>query len=127
MDVSEEIIQYETVALEEVKVWHKVAKIGDFPVNGGACVLYKGMQIAVFNFSRRQEWYATQNVCPHKQQMILSRGMIGTQQNEPKVACPYHKKTFSLKSGENLNGNECSLATYPVKVEEGCVYVGFKG
>ena len=58
--------------------------------------------------------------------MILSRGMIGTEGDEPKVACPYHKKTFSLQSGENLNDSLCQLATYPVKVENDTVYVGFK-
>ena len=120
-----EEISYKTVKPEEVKVWYKVARTEVFPVNGGACVSYKGLQIAIFNFSRRGEWYATQNLCPHKKQMILSRGMIGSEGTEPKVACPYHKKTFSLKNGENLNGHECALATYPVKVEDGVVYVGF--
>ncbi|MFT7238130.1 MAG: nitrite reductase (NADH) small subunit, partial [Cyclobacteriaceae bacterium] len=43
----------------------------------------------------------------------------------PKVACPFHKNTFSLKNGENLNGNQCALATYPVKVENDIVFVGF--
>lgn len=57
--------------------------------------------------------------------MILSRGMIGSENEEPKVACPFHKKTFSLRSGQNINGDECDLATYPVKVENGKVYVGF--
>lgn len=122
----EEIV-YKTVKPEEVKTWYKAANAEDFPANGGLCILYQGMQVAVFNFSRRGEWYASQNLCPHKKQMILSRGMIGSEGEEPKVACPFHKKTFSLKSGENLNGDECDLATYPVKVEDGIVYVGFAG
>lgn len=116
---------YKSVSEREVKVWYKVAHESKFPTNGGSCINYKGLEIAIFNFSRRAEWYATQNLCPHKKQMILSRGMIGTAGEEPKVACPYHKKTFSLKSGENLNDNLCALATYPVKVEDGHVYVGF--
>lgn len=126
MDISEEIARYETVKLNEVKTWIKIASVEDFPENGGACAQYKGRQVAIFNFSHRNEWYATQNLCPHKRQMILSRGMLGSQGEEPKIACPYHKKTFSLKSGENLNGNECNLATYPVKVDGGHVYLGFK-
>ena len=117
--------KYKTVLPEDVKVWVKAASVDDFPVNGGACVSYMDLQVAVFNFQRRNEWHATQNLCPHKKQMILARGIIGSQEGEPKVACPYHKKTFSLKSGENLNGSECELATYPVKVEGGYVYVGF--
>jgi nitrite reductase (NADH) small subunit len=56
--------------------------------------------------------------------MALSRGMIGTRNNVPKVACPFHKKTFSLLTGECMNGDECSIKTYPVKVEDGMVYIG---
>lgn len=104
--------------------WFKAAPATAFPSNGGACVKYKDLQIAVFNFSRRNEWYACQNLCPHKMQMVLSRGIIGSTEGEPKVACPFHKKTFSLKTGECLNAEECQIQTYPVKVEDGFVYVG---
>ncbi|WP_109830682.1 nitrite reductase small subunit NirD [Reichenbachiella versicolor] len=120
-----EVLEYKTVKTEEVTNWFKAASEDAFPANGGAAIEYKGLQIAVYNFTRRNEWYATQNLCPHKHQMILSRGMLGTEGEEPKVACPFHKKTFSLKNGTNLNGTECELATYPVKVEDGFVYVGF--
>lgn len=95
--------------------WLYACKIIDVPENGGVCVKYGNIQIALFNFTRRGEWYATQNECPHRMQMALSRGMIGSEANEPKVACPFHKKTFSLKSGECLNGDECRLKTYSVK------------
>ncbi len=104
--------------------WFIACKTSDVPDNGGVCVKYGEDQIALFNFSRRGEWYATQNMCPHRMQMALSRGMIGTQENEPKVACPFHKKTFSLKTGECLNGDECAIKTYQVKVENDFVYIG---
>jgi len=117
--------EHMTTHTNAVKTWFKAAHIQAFPENGGACVKYKDMQIAVFNFSRRSEWYACQNLCPHKMQMILSRGMIGSHSEDPKVACPFHKKTFSLKSGECLNAEEHSIATFPVKVEQGYVYIGF--
>ena len=107
-----------------VNVWFKAARTEDFPVNGGACVRFGNLQIAVFNFARRNEWYACQNMCPHKMQMILSRGMIGSHEGEPKVACPYHKKTFSLRSGECLNAEEHNIKVYPVKVEDGFVHIG---
>lgn len=107
-----------------ITTWFRAAAATAFPENGGACVKYKDLQIAVFNFSRRNEWYACQNLCPHKMQMVLSRGIIGSIEGEPKVACPFHKKTFSLKTGECLNAEECQIQTYPVKVEDGFVYVG---
>ena len=104
--------------------WFAACYTADVPANGGVCVKYGDAQIALFHFARRGEWYATQNECPHRRQMALSRGMIGTQQDEPKVACPFHKKTFSLATGKCLNGDECSIKTYPVKVEEGKIYIG---
>ena len=110
---------------KEISVWFKVAREDDFPENGGACVKYKEEQIAVFHFQRRNEWYACQNLCPHKKQMALSRGLTGSQEGEPKVACPFHKKTFSLTNGNCLNAEEESISVFPVKVEDGFVYIGF--
>ncbi|SIS38838.1 nitrite reductase (NADH) small subunit [Zobellia uliginosa] len=116
---------YESVTTEEVKVWFKAGPVHKFPKNGGACIKYKDKQIAVFNFTRQGQWYACQNLCPHKMEMVLSRGMIGEEDRQPKIACPLHKSTFSLKTGENLNGSLDAIATYPVKVEGETVYVGF--
>ena len=116
---------YQTVKEKEVTIWFKAASLERFPKDGGVCVKYKDKQIAVFNFQRKGEWYACQNVCPHKMEMVLSRGMIGDDKGIPKVACPMHKKTFSLESGENLNGDLEAIATYPVKIENNFVYIGF--
>ena len=46
-----------------------------------------------------------------------------TPAGEPKVACPLHKKTFSLETGESLQGEEYRIRTFPVKVEGEQVYV----
>lgn len=119
-----ETLNYRTIKPEEVNNWLAACPTSEFPSDGGLCIQHEGLQIAVFNFSRKNKWFATQNLCPHKKQMILSRGMLGSEGEEPKVACPFHKKTFSLETGKNLNGDECDLATYPVKVENGMVYIG---
>lgn len=123
--IAAELNTYETVKLENVKVWFKAAHVSKFPKNGGACIKYKNKQIAIVNFTREGAWYACQNLCPHKMEMVLSRGMIGEENLEPKIACPLHKNTFSLKTGANMNGNLHAIATYPVKVNDGIVYVGF--
>lgn len=119
------ISTYKTVKENEVKIWFKAAPLEKFPKDGGVCVKYKDLQIAVFNFKRKNKWYACQNVCPHKLEMVLSRGMIGDANGIPKVACPMHKKTFSLETGENINGELEAIATYPVKIENNFVYIGF--
>ena len=97
--------------------WVRVGKVDDFPLNGGAAVRYGYAQIAVFRFDSRNEWYATQNMCPHRREFVLARGMIGDMQGTPKVACPLHKKSFSLETGACLSGEEYSIRTYPVKVD----------
>lgn len=119
------LLKYKTVKEEEVKVWFKAAPISAFPKDGGACVKYKDLQIAVFNFSRLDKWYACQNLSPEKQEMVLSRGMLGDHKGIPKIACPLHKKTFSLETGENLNADLDPIAIYPVKIEAENVYIGF--
>ena len=106
--------------------WFVACTVGDVPNNGGVCVKYGDKQIALFYFTRRNEWYATQNLCPHRQQMAMSRGMLGSENGEPKIACPFHKRTFSLKSGQCLNAEECSIKTYPVKVEDGKIFIGIE-
>jgi nitrite reductase (NADH) small subunit len=113
----------QTLPVQQVYTWFAACGTEDVPENGGVCVKYKDEQIALFYFTRKNEWYATQNECPHRKQMALSRGMIGTQGEDPKIACPFHKKTFSLASGKCLSGDECSIKTYPVRVENGKVYI----
>ncbi len=106
--------------------WFAACNVGDVPDNGGVCVKYGEEQIALFHFTRRNEWYATQNLCPHRQQMALSRGMLGSENGEPKIACPFHKRTFSLNTGECLNAEECSIKTYPVKLEGDKILIGIQ-
>jgi len=105
-------------------VWFRAARVDAFPSDGGACVLAGTLQIAVFNFARRGEWYASQNRCPHRHQMVLSRGLLGSVDGSPKVACPLHKTTFSLETGECLSADVEPLRLYPVRVTDGWVFVG---
>jgi nitrite reductase (NADH) small subunit len=125
MEILNQLRRHTPDNLAEIKIWFKAAPISNFPENGGACVKYKDLQIAVFNFSRRNEWYACQNLCPHKMQMALSRGMIGSTKGDPKIACPFHKKTFSLLNGQCLTGEEEKISVFPVRVEDGFIYIGF--
>jgi nitrite reductase (NADH) large subunit len=103
--------------------WVRVAKVTDVPAEGGIAIKYGPAQIALYNFASRGEWYACQNQCPHMQDMVLARGLIGDQQGQPKVACPQHKKTFSLKTGECLSGDQLKVRTFPVRVEGDDLYL----
>jgi nitrite reductase (NADH) large subunit len=103
--------------------WVRVAHVDDVPNDGGATIKYGDVQIAVFNFASRGQWFACQNMCPHKNAFVLSRGIVGTAGNVPKVACPLHKKPFSLETGECLSGEDFSVKVFPVKLENGEVYL----
>lgn len=107
----------------ETWTWRNVGNVGQFPENGGAAVRHGDQQIAVYNFARRGEWYATQATCPHRKDTVLARGLLGDSGGEPKVACPLHKKTFSLLSGDGLNDPSYEVRTFPVEVRGSEVWV----
>jgi nitrite reductase (NADH) large subunit len=102
--------------------WIALARVADFPRDGGRTVQYGVAQLAVFHFATRGEWYATQAACPHRRDMVLGRGLLGSQAGEPKVACPLHKKTFSLATGRGLSDPHYAIRTFPVEVRGDDVY-----
>jgi nitrite reductase (NADH) large subunit len=103
--------------------WVRVGSVSDFPIDGGRAIKHGAAEIAVFRFESRGEWYACQNTCPHKHDPVLSRGILGDQQGVPKVACPLHKKTFSLETGACLSGEDYRVKVFPVKIEVNDVFV----
>ncbi|ABA90114.1 nitrite reductase, NAD(P)H-dependent [Syntrophotalea carbinolica DSM 2380] len=109
--------EIEPVVLEGPREWVNLGCVSAIPKNSGATFQYGRHQIAVFNFSHRGEWYACQNLCPHKQEMVLSRGLLGDAAGIPQVTCPMHKKSFSLKDGKCANDEIYTIQTFEVKVD----------
>ena len=103
--------------------WHCVGSADLFPPDGGLAVKIGEKQIAVFNFTSRGEWYASDNLCPHKKYQVLARGILGDLKGEPKVVCPMHKRNFLLRTGANPEDPVCRVSVYPVKIEDGQVFV----
>lgn len=97
--------------------WFHAGKIADFPAESGGVIRYGQSQIAVFNMASRGRWFATQNMCPHKKAFVLAQGILGDSEGIPKVACPMHKKTFSLESGESLQGEDYRIQTFSVRID----------
>ena len=121
-----QLADYRTVLPGDVKTWVRAGHVDQFCGDAGATILYRGRQVAVFHFTRTDRWYACQNLCPHKLENVLGRGLTGEERGIPKVACPLHKRAFSLEDGSNLNGDCPPLAIYPVRLaDDGYVHVGF--
>ncbi len=111
------------VPAEHTWTWQQLARAEQFPANGGAAVRYGTVQLAIYNFTRRGEWFATQASCPHRKDNVLARGLLGDQAGEPKVACPLHKKTFSLQTGKGLSDPNYQVRTFPVELRGDEVWV----
>jgi len=103
--------------------WVEVARVDEVPSEGGTAFLYGKSQLALFRLDSQNKWFSTQNMCPHKREMVLSRGLVGDKNGAPKVACPIHKKSFDLESGRCLTDDDLGIVTFPVKVEGGAVFV----
>lgn len=101
---------------EDLWQWICVGRADTVPRDAGRAMKIPGGQIAVFHLASQDRYYATDNQCPHQKDMVLARGLLGTDSGEPKVACPLHKKTFSLQSGKGLSDPNFCVQTYPVEL-----------
>ena len=105
-------------------MWQQVCALADIPVNGSACVKLGLMQVALFRFEDVNEVLAIENRCPHRQIMVLSRGISGTDGDRMKVSCPMHKHCFDLRTGEHIGGEiDWKRQTFQTLVENDRVYV----
>ena len=103
----------------ETHVWHPVTPEGTLPNREGKRVTCGGREVALFNLGGR--YLAIDNRCPHKNGP-LSDGIVSGNA----VFCPLHNWKISLESGCAIAGGEGSVASYPVRVQNGVIEVGFQ-
>lgn len=88
---------------------------------------YEGVELAVFhlpNLPEDDRWFATQNLCPHKQAMSMSRSLVGQHPSGVlTVADPIYKTTYDLRTGAGIANANFNLSTFSVKEDGGRVYV----
>ena len=97
--------------------WTEVVALEDIPVLGSRVVDTDDMQVAVFRTADDQV-FAIRNACPHKGGP-LSEGIVhGTS-----VTCPLHNWKIDLASGKALAPDEGCANTFPVKIENGQVFL----
>lgn len=110
--------------------WQPLASSDQFTdsATGSSLAVKRGdTQLAIFKV--KGQYYATQQMCPHKRAFVLSDGLIGDDYKSDKlwVSCPYHKRNYELKgdnAGKCGNDESVNIATFPVEArEDGMVYV----
>lgn len=105
--------------------WQPMVQASSFddesPTGSSVNVKRGDTQLAIFKI--KGQYYATQQMCPHKRAFVLSDGLIGDDiaNNKLWVSCPMHKRNFELK-GENAgrcsNDESVNIATFPVEQRE---------
>lgn len=109
--------------LEQI-TWIDVCAVKDLEFDRGVCALVDGHEVAVFRTSPDGELYALSNLDPFSGVHVLSRGIVGSRGEVPKVASPIYKQNFDLRTGECLDDPAVSVPTFQVRELGGRVLVG---
>ena len=110
--------------IEQVTTWIEVCAFDELVADRGACALVGPYQVALFRTSPDDALYALSNYDPFSRATVLSRGIVGSKGDTPKVASPIYKQSFDLKSGQCLDDPSVEVMAFPVRVIEGRVLVG---
>lgn len=97
-DWPKEVPPMPQVAMDVEEVEGEAVSVGHermFPVDEGR-VVRVGDDIQIAIFRTEKQWYATQNMCPHKRALVLASGILGSADQQPYVSCPMHKVNHKL-------------------------------
>jgi nitrite reductase (NADH) small subunit len=104
--------------------WVGVCALDDLIADRGACVLVGAYQVALFRVSPSNEIYALSNYDPFSGAYVLSRGIVGSKGDVPKVTSPLYKQAFDLRTGVSLDDPTVGVRTFPVRTRAGRIEVG---
>jgi nitrite reductase (NADH) small subunit len=107
----------------QLQHWSAVCAVDEIVPDTGVCALLKGRQVAVFRVGD-EKLFAIDNYDPNANAAVLSRGLVGSLGERIVVASPIYKHHFDLRTGECLEAPHNSVGSYPVRVEDGKVWVG---
>jgi nitrite reductase (NADH) small subunit len=97
--------------------WIEIARLEDIPPLGARVLETDTVRIAVFR-TAGDRVFALKDACPHRQGP-LSQGIV----HDTTVTCPLHNWRIDLASGEALGPDQGCAQGFPVKVEEGRIYL----
>jgi 3-phenylpropionate/trans-cinnamate dioxygenase ferredoxin subunit len=104
--------------MDQSVTYIKVAAVQEIPENERLFIEINELPIVIFSLNG--EFFATGDICSH------DRGPIGEGQIEGYEAiCPRHGARFDIRTGKVTRFPAASdIPSYPVKVEEGYLYLG---
>ncbi|MGH8991501.1 MAG: nitrite reductase small subunit NirD [Acidimicrobiia bacterium] len=97
------------------QVWVDVCAFDDLVPDRGVCALVDGEQVAIFRVSPTDDLYALSNYDPFSGVHVLSRGIVGSKGDIPKVASPIYKQNFDLRTGTCLDKPEVSVPAWAIR------------
>jgi nitrite reductase (NADH) small subunit len=100
-----------------MNAWIAVGRLEDIPRLGARVIRTAKGDIAVFR-TAEDRVFALDDRCPHKGGP-LSQGIV----HGDRVTCPLHNWMIELCDGRAIAPDEGCTATYPVRVEEGLVFL----
>jgi nitrite reductase/ring-hydroxylating ferredoxin subunit len=105
---------------DEFAGWHAVGTVDEVEVDGAMVIPVKP-PVAVFRLE--DGFFATDDTCTHALSS-LAEGYI----EDGTVECEFHFAKFDIRTGKALTPPAViPLATYPVAVRDGIVYVDLRG
>jgi 3-phenylpropionate/trans-cinnamate dioxygenase ferredoxin subunit len=93
-----------------------IGPVENFPVNQGVAVEVAGKRIAVFNATG--QFYATDDVCPHRGGTLSGGSMSGMT-----VICPLHGAEIDVRTGMCGPPAAGSIETYDVSSDSKSLFI----
>jgi nitrite reductase (NADH) small subunit len=100
----------------DVATWQRLAAVTDVPAGTGGEYIAGDRIVALFNVDGK--FYALDGICPH-QGGPLGKGFL----DGCIVTCPWHGFQFDVTTGQHLTSRSLVHPVFPVKVEDGGVWV----
>ena len=108
----------------DTTTWTAVCELEDLLPGRGVCAFVDPYQVALFRMPLDDALYAVSNYDPWSEAYVISRGIVGSKGDVPKVASPVYKQNFDLRTGACIDDPSVSLSTFPVRRVAGRVEVG---
>lgn len=121
---AERAVHTTTTVSEPVAGWVALCPLSAIPANAGMAARMGDQQLALFYLpAHPQQVFALENREPDTTANVLARGLVGDVHGEPVVISPLYKQRFSLLDGRSLDASPHSLRVWPVRIDQGRVWV----